>query len=60
MAWIQSEFQRARTRSFIRALEDAKRHIAALPEHRRLELERQFQEAQEAARRHAGYQRPGA
>lgn len=58
MAWIKDEFKRARTRSFICALEDAKRHVAALPEHRRLELERQFNEAQEAARRHAEYQRP--
>jgi len=58
MAWIRDEFKRARTRSFIRALEDAKRHVAALPEHRRAELERQFGEAQEAARRHAEYQRP--
>lgn len=55
--WLTQEVAEARTRRFIRAQQSAKEDLAALPEHRREELSRAFDEATESARRHATYRR---
>jgi len=58
MGWVTDEFQRARRRRFIRALEAAKAELASIPAEHRFRLAREFDEAADMARRHVEYQRP--
>lgn len=55
--WFSATINEARTRRFIRALKSAKSDLQAIPEHRRKELERLFDEATEQARAYAEYRR---
>lgn len=59
MGWVKGEFARANIRRFSRAIEEAKAAVAAMPPERREEHARRFQEAADAALRHARYNRPG-
>lgn len=59
MGWVRAEFERANMRRFNRAIQDAKEAVAAMPPERREEHALRFQEAADAALRHARYNRPG-
>lgn len=55
--WLEETFRQAKRRRFTDALEQAKAELEAVPEWRRADLSRRFDEAIAAAKFHAEYMR---